>query len=96
MTEVKKYQNGGAREGAGRKPGSTNKLRVTDFFSGSERERLVIKAKLLAFGTADTKPDKDLIKFLFEQLFGKATQRTELTGAEGEALKIFFDKSFQK
>jgi hypothetical protein len=77
----------------GRPVGTSNKLRVTDFFNGSERDQLVMEAKLLAFGTADTKPDKEMIKFLWEQLFGKATQRTELTGAEGEVLKIVFDNA---
>ena len=96
MAEVKLNQNGGARVGAGRKKGSSNKLRVTDFFNGEDRDRLIVEAKLLAFGTADTKPDKDMVRFLFEQLFGKATQRQEITGAEGEALQILFDSSFDK
>lgn len=59
----------------GRPVGTPNKLRVTDFFNGAERDRLILEAKLLAFGTADTKPDKEMIKFLWEQLFGKATQK---------------------
>jgi hypothetical protein len=37
-----------------------------------------------------------MIKFCWEQLFGKATQRTEITGAEGDALQIIFDNSFNK
>ena len=77
----------------GRPKGSGNKIRVTDFFNGDERDELIMNAKLLAFGTEDTKPDKDMIKFCWEQLFGKSTQRTEITGAEGEALRILFDKS---
>lgn len=64
----------------GRPKGTTNKLRVTDFFNGDERDQLILEAKLLAFGDGNTKPDKDMVKFLFDQLFGKATQRTELTG----------------
>jgi len=75
MAEMKKNQNGGARPGAGRKPGSSNKLRVTDFFNGDERDQLILEAKLLAFGDGSTKPDKDMIKFLWEQLFGKATMK---------------------
>lgn len=70
----------------GRPKGSRNKLRVTDFFNGEERDRLIAEAKLLAFGTEDTKPDKDMIKFLFEQLFGKATQRNEHSGLDGQPL----------
>jgi len=79
----------------GRPKGTRNKLRVTDFFSAEERDRLVVEAKLLAFGDGETKPDKDMIKFLFDQLFGKATQRTELTGSEGEVLKIVFDNALR-
>ena len=79
----------------GRPKGSSNKLRVTDFFNGDERDQLIMEAKMLAFGDDGTKPDKDMIKFLFDQLFGKATNRTELTGAEGEVLKIVFDNALK-
>jgi hypothetical protein len=83
---------------AGRPKGTKNKLRVTDFFNGDERDELIMNAKLLAFGDSekDIRPDKDMIKFCWEQLFGKATQRTEITGAEGDALQIIFDNSFKK
>ena len=40
------------------------------------------------------KPDKDIFKLLWNDLFGLPLRRTELTGAEGEALKILFDNSF--
>jgi hypothetical protein len=80
----------------GRPKGTTNKLRVTDFFNGAERDRLVVEAKMLAFGDGESKPDKDMIKFLFEQLFGKATQRNEISGADGELLRVIFDNSFNK
>lgn len=72
----------------GRPKGSTNKLRVTDFFSGEERDQLVMEAKLLAFGDGNSKPDKDMLKFLMEQLFGKATQRQEHSGADGQPLVL--------
>lgn len=80
----------------GRPKGTTNKLRVTDFFNGEERDRLILEAKMLAFGDDGTKLDKDMVKFLFEQLFGKATQRNEVTGAEGEALQIIFSDAFKR
>lgn len=80
----------------GRPKGTTNKLRVTDFFNGEERDKLILEAKMLAFGDDGTKPDKDMVKFLFEQLFGKATQRNEVTGAEGEALQIIFSDAFKR
>lgn len=70
----------------GRPKGSTNKLRVTDFFNGEERDRLVLEAKMLAFGDGTTKPDKDMVKFLFEQLFGKAKQTTVQEDEDGNKL----------
>lgn len=78
--------HGGARPGAGRKPGSTNKLKIADFFTPDEIQQLVVEAKLLAFGDANTKPDKDMIKFIAEQLFGKATQKTIQEDDEGNQL----------
>lgn len=89
-----KSNHGGARPGGGRPKGSTNKLKVIDFFTTEEREALVEKVKAMVL-MAD-QPDKDIAKFLWEQLFGKSTQRTELTGAEGEALQIVFDEVFKK
>jgi hypothetical protein len=70
----------------GRPKGTTNKLRVTDFFNGEERDRLVLEAKMLAFGDGESKPDKDMVKFLFEQLFGKAKQTTIQEDGEGNQL----------
>ena len=92
--DTKQKTHGGARPGGGRPKGSTNKLKVIDFFTVQEREALVEKVKAMVL-MAD-KPDKDVAKFLWEQLFGKSTQRTEITGAEGEALQILFDNSFKK
>ena len=98
MAELKKNQAttgqvGGARPGSGRPKGSTNKLKVIDFFSVEEREQLVAETKAMVLGAEN--PDKDIAKFLWEPLFGKSTQRTELTGSEGEALKILFDSSLK-
>ena len=78
----------------GRPKGTKNKLRVTDFFNGEERDRLVEQAKLLTIN-AEGNPDKEMVKFLWEQLFGKATQRSELSGVDGEALKIIFDSALR-
>jgi hypothetical protein len=84
--ELKKNQNGGAREGAGRKKHSRDKLKISDFFTPAEIDQLVIEAKMLAFGAGNTKPDKDMIKFIAEQLFGKATQKTITEDEEGNRL----------
>ena len=87
MAELKKNQNGGKREGAGRPKGSTNKLRIADCFTAEERDQLVTEAKLLAFGTEDTKPNERVLLALIEQLYGKATQK--IAGDEdGDPLKL--------
>lgn len=98
MSALKQNQKnngpGGAREGAGRPKGSTNKLKVIDFFTVEERMELVAKVKEMVL-EAD-KPDRDMAKFLWEQIFGKATQRNEITGEDGERLQIVFDSVFKK
>jgi len=90
IADSKQNQNfkshGGARPGSGRKPGSTNKLKIADFFTPAEIDQLVLEAKLLAFGDGNTKPDKDMIKFIAEQLFGKATQKTIQEDEDGNRL----------
>ncbi len=97
--KLKTNQNGGAREGAGRKAGSGNKLRVTDFFNGEEREELIANAKLLAFGDLEQgiKPDKDMIKFCWEQLFGKAIQQinSHVTMEVGEESKALIENALK-
>lgn len=67
----------------GRPKGTTNKLRVTDFFNGSERDQLIAAAKEKAL----VDQDKDMIKFCWEQLFGKATMK--IAGDDtGDPLKL--------
>ena len=78
--------HGGARPGAGRKPGSSNKLKIADFFSPDEIDQVVMEAKLLAFGDGNTKPDRDMLKFIMEQLFGKAKQTQIVEDEEGNQL----------
>ncbi len=98
MSDLKEDQeiktHGGARKGAGRPKGSSNKLKVTDFFTAEDRDQLVAVARSFVLDAEN--PDKDMTKFLWEQLFGKSTQRTELTGAEGEVLQIVFDEALKK
>ena len=77
---------GGARPGGGRPKGSTNKLKIADFFTPEDITRLVVEAKLLAFGDSETKPDKDMIKFIAEQIFGKAKQTTITEDEDGNKL----------
>lgn len=79
-------QNGGARPGAGRPKGVGNKLKIADFFTPEEINRLVLEAKTLAFGDGETKPDKEMIKFIAEQIFGKAKQTTVTEDEDGNKL----------
>lgn len=68
---------GGPRENTGPKPGSTNKLQITKYFSIKEIEDLVKEAK------AQAKKDPAMMRFLIEQLFGKAKQPI-VGGDEGD------------
>lgn len=79
---------GGKREGAGRPKGSGNKPRISDYITLDEVKALVETAKR----TAGDKPE--LLKFLLEQIFGKARQNIGLDGGEGEPLVISFDPTF--
>lgn len=86
-TELKNNQDskkswGGARPGGGRPKGSKSKLVITDFFTPEDINRLVDELRIQIYEAKD----KDMIKFAVEQLFGKATQRNEHTGADGEQL----------
>lgn len=77
---------GGARPGGGRPKGSTSKLKIADFFTPEDITRLVVEAKMLAFGDGESKPDKDMIKFIAEQIFGKAKQTTVTEDEDGNKL----------
>jgi len=77
---------GGARPGSGRKPGVSKvtklKREIQDCFTEQEVQNLIAEAKQMA----RTKPE--IMKFLLEQIFGKAPQRIEMTGKDGEPLLI--------
>ncbi|OIQ04319.1 MAG: hypothetical protein AUK58_00950 [Candidatus Moranbacteria bacterium CG2_30_41_165] len=67
--------SGGKREGAGRPKGALNKFKLRERFTEKEIEELVGEAKEQA------KKDPIMLKFLLEQIFGKARQ---LIGMGGE------------
>lgn len=81
---------GGKREGAGRRPGVSKatllKNKIQEHFSETEVKQLIKDAKKMA----KTKPE--IMKFLLEQIFGKAPQRIEMTGKNGEILTIRWEK----
>ena len=88
MSDLENKQKSKSTWGGGRPKGSKNKLVITDFFTPEDIDQAVAEAKLLAFGDGNTKPDRQVLIFVLEQLFGKATQRNEHTGAEGEPLVL--------
>lgn len=69
---------GGKREGAGRPKGSINKFKLRDRFTEQEIEELIMEAKVLA------KRDPVMLKFLLEQIFGKARQSVGISGEDEE------------
>ena len=74
-------KNGGARPGAGRKPGVTNRPQLRDMLTQDQIDALVAKG----IEKADA-GDSLMLKFMIEQIFGKAPQ--PLTGAEGGPIQI--------
>jgi hypothetical protein len=64
---------GGARPGAGRKPGVTNRPQLRDMLTQEQIDALVAKG----IEKADA-GDSLMLKFMLEQIFGKAPQ--PLTG----------------
>ena len=67
---------GGKREGAGRPDGARSKAKITDYMSEGEIDEMVN----LFISQCREKPD--LMKFLMEQIFGKARQNIGLDGGE--------------
>jgi hypothetical protein len=64
---------GGKRIGAGRKPGvSLLKRAIREHFSQEDMDELIEQAKKMA----KTRPE--MLKFLIEQVYGRAPQRIEL------------------
>ena len=71
----KKGKSGNPR---GRPVGTTTKPKISDYITEAEVKSLVATAKK----QARIKPE--LLKFLLEQIFGKAPQSLDLPGEEGE------------
>ena len=62
----------------GKPKGATSKPRLADYITEAEIKTLVETAKQ----QASMKPE--LLKFILEQIFGRAPQSIELPGEEGE------------
>jgi len=72
----------------GRPLGSKNRPQFKDYVDETEIKKLVKIAKK----QAETKPE--ILKFVLEQVFGKAVQ--PLGNEIGRVLKVSFDSSFKK
>lgn len=73
----KKGQSGNPK---GRPRGSNTRPQLKDFFTEEEVKELVYDLRQRA------KTDNKLLKFLAEQIFGRAIQPNEHTGADGKDL----------
>jgi len=83
-------KNGGKRKGAGRKPGSSNRPKITDDLTKAEIKKLLTKAvKLAHLG------DNKIIIFLLEQAYGKASQSIDLT-SDGEQILTGYENLSDK
>ena len=78
-------KRGGAQPGAGRPKGSTRKFKfsIKENFTRTEIKEFVKLAKEKAKAG-----DREMLKFLLEQVYGKPVQATALTNREGEDIVI--------
>jgi hypothetical protein len=88
MKENQDKQNswGGVRPNAGRPKGKSNKPKIRDYMTPAEVKELVEMAKQQA------KDKPEILKWLLEQVFGKATQ--PVSGEDGNALIVQFNELF--
>jgi hypothetical protein len=78
--------HGGPRPGSGRKKGSGNRIKISDYLSDEQVADLVYDA------IEKAKTSEKIHVFLLEQLAGKAPQRLEHTGDEGQAITFVIAK----
>ena len=88
MNNNRKNQHGGVRENSGRPKGTFNKPQIRDFITEEEVKKLVILAKKKAGGG-----DTNILKFLLEQVFGKAHQTGDLEISGGFDLVSLLKKT---
>ena len=77
---------GGYREGSGRKPGVSKATKIKRAFQDYFEEREIAAMIRLAKKESKTKPE--ILKFVLEQLFGKAPQKINMDVKGGITLKI--------
>jgi len=73
---------GGRQPGAGRPLGSKNRKQFRDYWSEEEKQTYV------EFVKGTYMEDPKLIPYVGDQLFGKATQAVEMTGADGGPIQV--------
>lgn len=74
--------SGGPRRGAGRPVGSKNRKQFRDYWSEAEKQEYV------EFIKGTYMEDAKLSQWIGDQLFGKATQAVEMTGADGGPIEM--------
>lgn len=74
-------KNSGARPGAGRPKGSYTRPQLRDALTHEQIDALVRKAHDMA-----EQGDTTMLKFILEQVYGKAPQQLEVAGPDGEPL----------
>lgn len=65
----------------GRPKGSTTKPQLKDYLTKQDIQKIILTAKKKA-----KEGDTNMLKFILEQIFGRAPQSIELPGGEGEIL----------
>ena len=73
----------------GRPKGSFTKPQLRDYIDENEVASIIKEAKKKA-----KEGDTGMLKFVLEQIFGKAPQSMDLT-TDGKAIEILFDTSFK-
>jgi hypothetical protein len=82
---------GGTRQGSGRPKGSTSRPQIADYVTEQEVKELVKTCKLEA-----KKGRPELLKFLLEQIFGKAAQSVDVTSQGQQLQSIVYLPAKQK
>jgi hypothetical protein len=86
--------HGGKRKNAGRKEGeaipSLIKRKFKDYYSEKEIIDIINLAKVKA------KEHPDVLKYVLDQLFGKAPQNIQMTGEDGGKIQIEVSEAIAK
>jgi hypothetical protein len=93
--EHSKFKKGQSGNPAGRKKGTLKDIKVVlqDLLSQEKNGAQLIDGLMSVVVNKALKGDLKAVEMLLGYTYGKATQRTEITGAEGEPIEIKHDLS---